>query len=257
MRKEIRILLNQFFVRYPAAGHWGYRLIRAARLSRGTRHTRAFLKGIEARGFKPRNILDVGANNAEWSWIAHSVFPQANYFLIEPLSEMKPFLDRFCARNLEAKWFQAGAGAEAGELTFTIWDDYVGSSFLPEPSHTLKESGKQRTVPIITIDSLIAAGHIPIPDLIKIDVQGFEREVLKGGSRSLGQVQMLIVECSLYSSTSRKAPLHDVISFLQEYGYVIYDLLDLKYRPSDGALGQVDICFVNEDGPLRAMTRWY
>src|SRR5215210_7771216 len=54
------------------------------------------LQDMKVRGFACKNILDVGANKAWWSRMAKVVFPMANIFMIEPLSEMVPELESFC-----------------------------------------------------------------------------------------------------------------------------------------------------------------
>jgi hypothetical protein len=110
----------------------------------------------------------------------------------------------------------------------------------------------ERTVPIITLDALISAGEFPVPDLIKIDVQGFEIEVLRGALGCLGRNEMLIVECSLHHPLAERPSYYRVVELLEAYGYRIYDLADLKYRTQDGALGQVDVCFVRKGSQLWA-----
>ena len=142
---------------------------------------RMLLEDLRARGLSPQSILDVGANKGRWSSVAKDVFLMANCFLIEPQIEMKPYLDAFCQEFPHSRWFLAGAGATPGELTLTIWDDLAGSSFLPPESEELKKAGKQRRIPIITIDSLIEDGAIVMPQLVKLDIQGFELEALRGG----------------------------------------------------------------------------
>lgn len=243
--------IHKLFIKYPTLGHLGYEFVRLIKQD----GTKRFLFEICSRGFCPKSILDVGANRGEWSRNAKSVFKEADFFLIEPQIEMKPFLDRFCADSVQNKWFLAGAGAELGELTLTIWDDFAGTSFLREESKELKE--KQRRVPVTTIDHLIQQDEIPIPDLVKIDVQGFEVEVLKGGRSCFGYTEVFILEVSFFRYFSEQPLFHEVVHFMLERGYVMYDVLDLLRRPLDGALGQANVCFVKQDSVLRRSHRWH
>ena len=48
----------------------------------------------------------------------------------------------------------------------------------------------------------------------------------------------------------------EVVAFMKDRGYVVYDFAGFGRRPFDGALGQCDICFVRADGSLRASGRW-
>jgi FkbM family methyltransferase len=209
------------------------------------------LKGIRDRGLKVNSILDVGANTGEWSAMAAGIFPQAEFYLIEPQIEMKAPIESFLA-NQKGNWILGGAGATSGELLLTVWDDHAGSSFLV-PSGGDKE---QRKVPVYTLDELIASGEIKVPTLCKLDVQGFELEVLKGASSIFGKTEVFILEVGLFKFLPNQPVIEDVITFMKERGYVIYDFPGFSNRPLDGALGQIDICFAKEDGYLRTSHQW-
>lgn len=215
-----------------------------------------FLEDLRVRGFTPQSILDVGANRGDWSRIAKGIFPTARCFLIEPQVEMKPLLDNFCQDFPDSQYFLAGAGATPGELTLTIWDDLVGSSFLPSESEEWKQAGKQRSVPIITIDSLIENGAIVMPQLVKLDIQGFELQALLGGTKLFGNTEIFILEVSLFKFMEGMPIFHEVISFMADRGYIVYDFPGFLRRPYDGALGQVDVGFAKQDMFLRASNHW-
>ncbi len=104
--------------------------------------------------------------------------------------------------------------------------------------------------------SLIDKNDIPIPDLMKIDVQRFELEVLKGGESCFGYTEVFILEVSLFQFLENQPLLHEVINFMLDRNYVLYDFLNMAHRPLDRALGQIDACFVRRDGLLRDSDRW-
>ena len=253
MRTNIKYRLHKLFIRYPVLGHLGYEIIR---FTKRNSQQAAFLEAIRARGFYPSSILDIGANRGEWSRNAKSVFKRSNCFLIEPQEEMKPFLDKFCADFPGSKWFLAGAGSAEGELTLTLWADFAGSSFIPGPTEKFEEILERRRVPILTIDQLIQTKEIIMPELVKIDVQGFELEVLKGGQECLNRAQVFIIECRLFSSSERVPVFHQIVNFMLENKYILYDILEPLRRPLDGALWSADFCFVKQDNILRQNTSW-
>lgn len=216
------------------------------------------LEDLKKRGLECNSILDIGANRTSWSRMAKNVFPTANFCLIEPQVEMKSHLELFCQQFANSCYFLVGAGAKKDILTLTIWDDLYGSSFLPKKDENLILQNKQREVEIITIDSLIESKQIKLPELIKLDIQGFELEALKGATTTFGKTEIYIMEVSLFSfSDVPGMPIFsDVINFMLERGYVLYDFAGFLRRPLDGALGQCDICFVKEDGFLRKSNDW-
>jgi FkbM family methyltransferase len=224
--------------------------------SRPVGSMKMLLEDLHFRGFHPQSILDVGGNRGEWSRMAKSVFTKADCFLIEPQVEMKSALDAFCEEFPGSHYFLAGAGSTPGELVLTIWDDLAGSSLLPPESQELRAGGKQRSVPIITIDSLLEKKLLPLPQLVKLDIQGFELEALKGGVKLFGNVEVFILEVSLLEFMAGQPLFAEVITFMKDREYLVYDFPGFLRRPYDGTLGQCDICFVKQDGFLRAKNFW-
>jgi FkbM family methyltransferase len=216
------------------------------------------LEDLKQRGLNCNTILDIGANNASWSRMAKKIYPDASFCLIEPQIEMEDSLYGFCREFDDSIYFLAGAGAKKDTLTLTIWDNLTGSSFLPKPDDKLKAAGKQREIEIITIDDLLNASKLNTPELIKLDIQGFELEALKGAEKTFGSTEVYILEVALFSfdDVPGQPILSDVVNFMLERDYVAYDFPGFLRRPLDGALGQVDICFVKKNGFLRKSNDW-
>lgn len=216
---------------------------------------RCFLEDVAARGFEPRAILDVGANQGDWSRLAAAIFPSASFVLIEPQDEMRGPLEQFCREFPKARRVEGGAGAREGELILTVSEDLQGSSFLPEENAPSTTGKKRRGVKIVTIDSLYD-GKVDFPDLVKLDIQGFELEALKGAQGLFGRTELFILEVSLYEFMPGCPLFSEVVRFMAERGYEVYDLPGFLRRPFDAALGQADIAFVRRDGFLRASDVW-
>jgi FkbM family methyltransferase len=223
---------------------------------RGVGDIQKFLEDVRARGFVPRGIIDVGANRGEWTRMALSVFPNAEVIMIEPQAEMMPLLEGLCAETPAISLIKGGVGSEPRELFQTIWDDLAGSSFLPPEDAVLQAKGKQRLTPITTIDTILSEHQHFHPDLVKLDIQGFELEALLGASSIFGVTEMFIIEVSLFEFMAGQPVAREVIAFMANRGYELYDVPGFCRRPSDGALGQLDLAFTKSGGFLRASSSW-
>jgi FkbM family methyltransferase len=230
----------------------GYDVQRRDSLLRPAGDMPFLLDRLKQLGFRPQWVLDVGANKAEWSRTAKSVFPDAHCFLIEPQIEMQPQIEKFCQEFPGSQWVLAGAGSEPGELSLTVWDDLAGSSFLPSD----QTATQRRTVQIVTIDQLIQDQKLPIPELVKLDIQGFELEALKGATQLFGCTEVLILEVALFPFLPGQPLFEDVIRFMSDRDYVVYDFPGFLRRPYDRALGQCDVCFVRRQSDFRANHAW-
>jgi FkbM family methyltransferase len=218
---------------------------------------RNFLEDVRARSFTPTGILDVGANRGDWTKMALSVYPTAKVVMIEPLDEMDAPLLALCRERPSCRRVKAGVGRTEGDLFQSIWKPDLGTStFLPGPDDNQIRAGTQRRTHVITIDSILTQDTDFPPDLVKLDIQGFELEALMGGNILFGKTELFIIETSLFSFMDRQPITREVISFMADRGYEIYDVTESVRRPSDGALGQIDIAFAKAHGLLRSHNRW-
>jgi FkbM family methyltransferase len=198
-------------------------------------------------GFQPRTVIDAGVANATPE--LYSTFPSASILLIEPQVEFEPFLQKICS-TYNAQYVLAAAGSAPGSATFHVHSDPFSSSLLTEVEGPSVD-GAPRTVPVVTVDQLCAEKKLSGPYLIKLDVQGAELQVLAGAARTLQQTEAVILEVSLFGTMIGGPQFFDIVSYMKGAGFVAYDIFAVNYRPLDGALAQVDMIFVREDGFFR------
>jgi len=215
---------------------------------------KSLMEDLKYRGLICHSIIDIGAHKCKWSYMAKSVFNDSKILLVEPQVELEYFLRDFCEVNPESKYEIVGVGSKNETKLFTVWPDFAGSSFLPKVNSDLN----QREVNIIKIDDLIAENNWALPQIIKLDIQGYELEALKGAESTFGITEVYIMEVSFFpfKDVPGCPVFSDVINFMLERNYVVYDFGSFLRRPFDGALGQCDICFVKKDGFLRTYNGW-
>ena len=143
----------------------------------------ATLKKIYQQQVVPKRIIDIGASDGKWTREIRQMFPNAEFLLIDPLSENVDALDR-CSEELSGVSYWSGAlGAKPGTQTIHVHGDQT--SFFQ--SQHLSKRAVAREVEVQSLDDLVEARNFGPPDFIKADVQGSELEVLKGRQTACGR----------------------------------------------------------------------
>ena len=87
--------------------------------------------------------------------------------------------------------------------------------------------------------------------LLKLDLQGYELEALKGAAEVLKQTEMVIMEVSFLSFNQGAALFHEAVKFMENRGFLVYDVGSQGRWNKDGSLVQADVFFVKKDSRLR------
>lgn len=231
----------------------GYRVSRSTEFPQA--NVQSFCAKLADQGFRPAWILDVGANRGDWSREARSVFSGAAFTLIEPQEEMAGPLDQFCAETPDAEWIMAGAGSADGELTLAVAPDTVSSSFKVSDEEARAFNWTPRTVPLVTLDG-VCERRGAVPEIVKLDVEGFEREVLEGAETLVGKTEVFLLELSLYPFKRGAMVFDEAVEYMKVRGYSVYDFTGFQSRPYDRALALCEVAFARTDGALRSFAGW-
>ena len=207
------------------------------------------LAHLHAKGFRPRVVLDVGSAKGYWSVTTALVWPDAQFYLIDPLPQSEPALKELCV-DPRFRYVLTAVGAEPGEAVINVAADPDSSSLLAAGADNPQVIG------IETVDRLIAAGRVEPPDLVKLDVQGFELRVLDGGRSLFGSADVFVIEANLFAFMPGCPRLHEVVAYMAARGFYPFDFAGTLRRPFEDDLGQVDVVFVRGTSPMVASNRW-
>lgn len=223
-----------------------------AGVERPTRSFESFFEHLKkVNEFSPSLCVDVGA--AKGTTPIYRAFPDAYHIVFEPLPDFHAVLAE-TMKPYRHEIHHCALMESDGDRTLKRHPDQFGSSMM----HRQKgNDGYLVDVPVRTLDGVLGNRAIDGDVLIKTDCQGADLHVLQGGEKTLKVASVVIVEASLFRFWGAHHPdIYEIIQYMYDRNFVLYDLLDGLYRPSDGALGQLDLAFVKRDGAFRQSIRW-
>lgn len=187
-----------------------------------------------------KTVIDIGANTGDYAEFLNDFFRPAVVYAFEPLASCQPRLQALKERIGHMQVFQVALDDHEGEETF--WEnDYGPSSSLLHVSdihkqafpHTENES--QATVKVTRLDDVLDASTLGRDVLIKIDVQGVEDRVIRGGRAVFGVAEMVLIEMSFLQMYEQQPIFDEINDLLRECGL---RLAGLKNQIEDPATGQ-------------------
>jgi FkbM family methyltransferase len=186
-------------------------------------HQELFAKLRDEQNFNPKVIWDVGACVLHWTNAAKRVWPNSEYVLFEATEECEElFTDtdhRYCI----------GVFSDVDDKDIIFYKNVTfpggNSYYMENPEHSYMasalfgNSSNQFSRKTITLDTAQKKYNFPMPDLLKLDVQGCELDILKGATNVLKHVKHLIVELQ-HIEYNIGAQLCDVsIQFIESLGF--------------------------------------
>jgi FkbM family methyltransferase len=210
---------------------------------------RAILRAFCKAGFAPKVIYDIGSSHSGWSYAISKIFPSAEYHLFEPLLDIKPFYRENTARVLLARpgfvLHKVALGSSDGQVKMISDRSGYGASTLTGWSYG--DFNEVHKVPIRRLDTLRRELNLPLPELVKMDVQGGELNVLIGAEQTFRKVKYFQLEVWLKRFYRRRTPLlHEVNGYLRKKHFRLVELGDHYYSKLH-ELYSLDAYFVRSD----------
>jgi FkbM family methyltransferase len=182
---------------------------------------------------KPPVFVDVGANLGTLS-IRLSRYLGCESICFEPQPALAKLLAENAAANGvadEVRIHETALAEHAGETAFFINPDHLGEASIREIANSQKI-----TVPVRRLDAVMAAEDWKRTAIVKVDVEGFEKEVFLGASGLFAVHRPPIVfEVNQGALAERKVAARDVADALRAGGYTEFHALEeYLYPPQNG-----------------------
>jgi FkbM family methyltransferase len=195
-------------------------------------------------------VVDVGANEGQWLTSFLRFVRASRVEVFEPIPACVAQLRTSFAGAPYVSIHQAAVGDQAGTVTLNVTEGTTFSSVLPPApemahaySHGVTSIHEQITVPLVTLDE--ALPDTPV-DLLKIDVQGFERQVIAGAERTLASTRAVLMEANYQHHYNGDALLPELWQLLAQHGFGLWSISSPYYGP-DGRALWADAVFVKDE----------
>jgi len=236
-----KVLVMAEALRYPGGGQ--------ALMKSRPRSVTSWLMANRLRelGTAFQTILDGGANLGQFARAAHQCYPDARIISFEPLPDIAEQLEANLSDVERHFVLRSALGSYNGEIGFHR-NSYSQSSSVLTMLHSrggltvgTKETEHIR-VPIGRLDTLLEKQSLTPPALLKLDLQGYELEALKGATVTLQQCSHLLLE-TVFDREYEGEPLFEEIwIYLRKQGFHFVRPLNFS-KGSTGSIVQMDALF--------------
>ncbi|MDD9908778.1 MAG: FkbM family methyltransferase [Ahrensia sp.] len=209
-----------------------------------------FCAYLSHRNLAPSTVIDVGAGSGTVEW--PQAFPEAHHIFIEPNPQLEERMEALTKKH-------------RGEHHLVALSEVVGSRSMHVPEDAVQKTGLVLPddavtidVQVETLDGLIGGRELARPILLKTDCQWHDLQLLQGACNTLKWLDVVVVESATFRRYQDRPspPLGDIVCWMREKGFAVFDIISYQTRPFDDALGRVDLVFAPENGPLRKHHRW-
>jgi FkbM family methyltransferase len=199
-------------------------------------------------------VLDVGANSGQFGQKLRGFGYRGTIVSYEPVSSAFKHLEEIAKSDDKWTAHNFAIGAECGELKINISANSKFNSALSlrdnaQDFHGGVVSDRVESVPVWTLDhdATGCKGNI----LVKIDTQGFERQVIEGGRKTVARAKGVLMEVPIIALYNNSWRLSEAIEYMDSIGFVPTQIDPVNYHPMDRqALVEIDCLFRPRDQRL-------
>ncbi|HXR36327.1 MAG TPA: FkbM family methyltransferase [Candidatus Binataceae bacterium] len=203
---------------------------------------------LRRQGISAKTVIDVGANVGQFAIAAAMLFPDARIYSFEPHPGCFEHLVKNAARLPRIKPIQAALGERAGVAQLRINSHSHSSSLMPlAQAHrqAFPSAVEVQTLGVrqTTLDAVFGAIELETPVLLKLDVQGYEAQAVRGGREMLKRVQWMVSEASLKPMYEGEVLFMGLVRLMEDEGFSFSRPVGFLNDPQTGEILQLDALF--------------
>lgn len=199
--------------------------------------------------FKIGTFIDIGANEGNVSNAIYYISPSTKIFAFEPLKGKDKLIgNKIKSKNLTVEPF--ALSDHRGTQTFYEYDYHPASSFMkPDPAKFSKHIHVAKSYPvrITTLDQYFKNKELKKPIFVKMDAEGTENFIIKGGQKTLKQVSFIVIETSFIKVRKTQCQFEEIYNQLTKIGFVYKgSMFDSFFYPLFGATVSENSIFIRK-----------
>lgn len=165
--------------------------------------------------------FDVGANVGQTAKGLIRYFPRASIYCFEPVSSSYTALVRTYGKFKNVRCIQKALGRSSGTASMQLRKDSESNTLINREGPEKELSGELETVSIDSLDSFCASENIGHIDILKMDVQGWEMEVLSGAQNMIDRMKIHFVysEVAFRRTDSEMQHFAEINDLLEKKGF--------------------------------------
>lgn len=197
-----------------------------------------------------RTVIDVGANVGQFAQLARQALPEALIVSFEPI----PSCFEDLKKSLPSEHFkpmQYALGEKEEKRTIHVSTYTPSSSLLPfsrvhREAFPHAQDGHDEIIEVRRLDEVMRDIPYEKELLVKLDVQGFEEQVIRGGAETMRNASVLFVETSFVAMYEGQELFDSTYNLLKSMGFRYGGSMHGKRDPKTGNILFEDSIFVNE-----------
>lgn len=206
---------------------------------------------LAKQGVIPGTILDVGANVGQFTVASAKLFPSVRVYSFEPAPSSVAKLRKNVSDLENVTVYPFALGDRHGEVEFRVNADSQQSSVLPLARARRDAFPDARETHVIevkisTLDLIFAEIEFRPPVLVKLDVQGYEAETIRGGTEALRHVDYVVLEVSFKPTYEGELTFRGIARMMEERGFRFERPVGWLAVPGSGEIFEMDALFVRD-----------
>ncbi len=198
---------------------------------------------------KPQFIFDVGANYGQTALYYYDKFKDCVIYSFEPVKRSFDILVNNTKHFNNIVCVNYALGEKKQDLLISLYDENNSQlNSLKLENACNEQNAVKELVKVTTISEFVREQNINKIDLLKIDSEGFEIPVLRGGTELLVKqnINAILCEVALSKRNKRNTQLEDIIGYLDNYDYYFVGLYDTNIRDYRSGIAYSNALFIKK-----------